>query len=449
MLKNHDLTRGPILPAVLRLAGPAVLMMMLQGMYNFMDTFFVGALGANALAGISTGGFILWMTFALSNLIGVGLGAKVSRRIGEGDQEEAECTALRGLVYCTALSVLVAVPLYFLQGPLFTFMQTTPTVTRIGIDYMTPLLFGLPTIFLSFAMTAVFNAAGDTATPFILMLLSLAFNAVLAPILIFGMAGAPMMGVAGAAWATVIARAFWIVLALRHLLSKRSVISLRAHGRLGATWADMIELFRIGAPKASTGVLFAAVYMALTRVTSHYGTPNVAALRLGHIYEGLSFFTAIGFSIAASTMVGQNLGAGKPERAARAAWVASGIVFAFTTLVALLFRFGAAALTGVFSTDRAVIEAGASYLIILAWSQPFMGIELTLEGAFNGAGDTVRPMAIQLPLTVLRYPFALLLCFTLGFGVNGVWWAITGSSIIKGALMALWFWRGRWARTKV
>jgi Na+-driven multidrug efflux pump len=196
-------------------------------------------------------------------------------------------------------------------------------------------------------------------------------------------------------------------------------------------------------------VLFAFVYMALTRIAAGFGTPQIAALRIGHIYEGISFMSALGFSIAAGAMVGQNLGARQPQRAARAAWLAAGIVGGFAAAVGALFRLLPAPLASVFTTDASVLDAAAGYLLILAWSQPFMAIELVLEGAFSGAGDTVPPMTIQSPLTVLRWPAAYVMVATTGLGVTGVWWAISGSSILKSLLLAWWFAKGRWANVKV
>lgn len=449
MNRNHTLTDGPLLPAIFHLALPAVLSFLLQGTYNFVDTYFVGYLGAESLAGISTGSFILWMLFGLASLISIGVAAKVSRRMGEQNRQEANCAAARGIWYTLGTSICLAVPFYFLLPTLFDFMQTSPQVTAEGKAYIVPLVIGLPIIFLNFVIVGIFNASGDTRTPFLLMLLTLSVNALLDPLFIFGLGPFPAFGIAGAAWATVISRIVFTFLALRKLHRPDCPIHLQILDKLGITWAEYFEVVRIGLPKALTGVLFSGIYMALTRVTAEFGTPNIAALRIGHIFEGLSFFTAAGFSIAASTLVGQNLGAQKPQRAMRAAWTVGGIVFAYATLVGLLFRLFADHLAGVFSTDESVILAGASYLMILAWSQPFMGIEIVMEGGFSGAGNTLPPMIIQVPLTLLRYPVAVALAFSTTLGVEGVWWAISGSSLFKGILMTFWFSRGRWRHTKV
>jgi putative MATE family efflux protein len=449
MKKPLDLLNGPLLPIIFRLAGPAALMMLLQGFYNYVDTYFVGFLGADALAGISTASFILWMTFALAQLLSVGAAAKVARRIGEGDRAEADRTALRAILYAAAFGALVAAALQLVMDYLFAMMNTTAAVADYGRAYLQPLIIGMPLIFLSFMFNALFGAAGDTRSPLLIMFFSLAFNAFLDPILIFGLAGAPALGIGGAGWAAVAARLFWTLLAVRRLTARGGAISLDRHGKLGLGWRDAIDTARIGAPKAATGVLFSGVYMALTRVAATFGTPHIAALRIGHIYEGISFMSALGFSIASGALVGQNLGAGQVRRAARAAWMSAGLVAVFTTAVAIAFRLVPHELAGVFSTDPQVVDAAAAYLLILAWSQNFMGVELVLEGSFSGAGNTIPPMAVQLPLTVLRYPVAVLLAFSAGMGVTGIWWAISGSSILKCLLLAWWFSKGKWSEARV
>jgi Na+-driven multidrug efflux pump len=214
-------------------------------------------------------------------------------------------------------------------------------------------------------------------------------------------------------------------------------------------WRLLISTLRIGLPNAISQVLFPFVYMIITRLPAAYGPQYIAALRIGHTVEGISFFLALGFSIATATCLGQNLGANKPVRAARAAWIATGIVIAILFVFSVLFFTFSSQIGFVFSPDLDAIVASARYLEILAFSQVFMGVEIVLEGAFSGAGNTVPAMAITVPLNLARIPMAYLLAGTFGLGINGVWWSISGSSIAKGLVMAFWFSRGRWKRKKV
>ncbi|MEJ2726490.1 MAG: MATE family efflux transporter [Deltaproteobacteria bacterium] len=189
--------------------------------------------------------------------------------------------------------------------------------------------------------------------------------------------------------------------------------------------------------------------MVITRLPAHYGPEYVAALRIGHTVEGLSFFLALGFSIATATCLGQNLGARQPERAERCGWISAGIVAVVLFVLSLFFFFFAHEISAVFTPDSNTVSASATYLKILAVSQVFMGAEIVLGGAFSGAGDTVPPMAIFVPLNLARIPMAYLLAGPVGLGVSGVWWAISGTSIFKGLVIAFWFSRGRWKSKSV
>ena len=465
---------GPLTPVILRLAGPVVLMMYLQGAYNIIDSIWVGQLlGKMALAAIATGGFVLWSIFGLTNLVTVGVMATVSRRIGENKLQAAEQVAAKGIWYALVLSLIVGAALWFLIPILYEMMGTDPQVTQLGSQYLRVLLFGCPLIFLSFLLQRIFQAAGDTVSPMWLMFLTLILNAGLDPVLMLGLFGFPKMGVAGAAMATVIARlamvifGIWLLLRRKRIGSRRvgqsvfsyspvlipvvtnGYIGLQMGKTTGWDWGLFGSTLRIGIPNTVSQVLFPLVYMIITRIVAPYGPIYIAALRIGHTVEGVSFFLALGFSIATATCLGQNLGAQKPDRAERAGWIATGIVVVILFIYSLFFYFLSRRIGAAFTPDAETIAASATYLEILAISQIFMGIEVVLAGAFSGAGDTVPPMAIFTPLNIARIPAAYFLAGTAGLGISGVWWAISGTSIVKGIIIAYWFYRGRWKKRKV
>lgn len=471
-MRNRIVGRGPLVPVILRLAGPVVLMMYLQGAYNIIDTVWVGRLLGNlALAGIASGGFVLWAIFGLTNLSAMGTSAMVARRIGEGDQAAAEVTATRGLAYALALSLVVGTALWVLTPTLFQVMGTSEEVTRRGAGYLRVILAGCPLIFLSFQILRTFQAAGDTVTPMWLMATTLLINTGLDPVFMLGLGGLPAMGLPGAALATVVARLVFVVLGLRLLAGRKRIgrpdassarrlgklrpaviegaIGLRADAWKRWDWSLLLRMMQIGLPMAVSQTLFPAVYMVITRLPASYGPEYVAALRIGHTVEGVSFFLALGFSVAAATCIGQNLGAGKPGRAARAGWLAAGMVAGALAVFGLCFFLLSGPIASVFTSDPAVVRAAALYLEILAVSQAFMGLEIVLGGAFAGAGNTVPPMAIFVPLNVARIPMAYALAGPAGLGVSGVWWAISGSTILKGLAVGAWFLRGRWKAQEV
>ncbi len=465
---------GPLIPVILKLAWPVVIMMYLQGAYNIIDSIWVGQLlGKLALAGIAAGGFVLWSIFGLTNLVTVGIMAIVARRIGENDLRDAESIATKGIWYSLVLSVVIGISLWFLAPSLFNLMGTGPEVTRQGSLYLRVLLIGSPLILLSFMIQRIFQAAGDMVTPMWLMFITLIVNTVLDPVLMLGLLGMPRLGVAGAALATVISRFFMVFFGIWFLMKKRRISSRpwpftlmsripRAIPRITGgylrlrpaetrhwDWALFGSVLRVGIPSAISQTLFPFVYMVITRLPASYGPKYIAALRVGHTVEGISFFLALGFSIAAATCIGQNLGAQRPERAARSGWIASGIVFSILFLFSLCFYIFSQQISAVFTSDPGTIGASAVYLKILAWSQVFMGLEIVLGGAFSGAGDTVPPMAVSVPFNLARIPLAYLLAGPAGLGINGVWWAISGTSIIKGLLMAFGFYRGGWKQKKI
>lgn len=472
--QGHIVGDGPLTPVILRLAWPVVMMMYLQGGYNIIDSIWVGQLlGKVALAGIATGGFVLWSIFGLTSLVTVGIMALVARRIGEDDLQAAESVATSGIWYSLLLSVVVGATLWFLVPSLFDLMGTDPDVTREGGRYLRVLVIGSPLIFLSFMIQRIFQAAGDMVTPMWLMFVTLIINAVLDPVLMLGLLGLPPLGVAGAGLATVFARLLLVSFGIWLLVKRRRIASRPLHfslvGRVPGLvpritegylrlrpaeirvwdWALFGSVLRIGLPPAISQTLFPFVYMVITRLPASYGPKHIAALRIGHTVEGISFFLALGFSIAAATLIGQNLGAQKPERAARSAWIASGIVFSILFVFSVCFYLFSHQIGAVFTSDQGTIAASAAYLKILAWSQVFMGLEIVLGGAFSGAGDTMPTMAIFVPFNLARIPLAYLLAGPAGLGIDGVWWAISGTSIVKGILIAFWFHRGGWKQKDV
>lgn len=465
---------GPLGPVIFRLAAPVVAMMYLQNAYNIIDTIWVGQLlGKVALAGIGAGGYVLWTLFGLTGLVSTGLTAVIARRFGQRNVEDAQIVAARGLWYSLVLSVVIGIMLWFLLPSIFRMMGTGADVTAQGISYMKVLVLATPLIFLSFSIQSIYQASGDTVTPMWLVAISLMINTILDPVLMLGLFGCPRMGIAGAALATVISRAAWVLLGMYLLFKGKRIgqrqihfsflgklsralptirtgpLKLNLDFRCGWNWRLFGTILRLGLPHAFSMTLFPLVYMVIVRIPAQFGAHQIAALKVGHTVEGMSFFLALGFMIATSTCVGQNLGANKPQRAKKAAWTATGIVAVILFLFSICFWFLARPISAVFSPDPATIQAGAAYLRILAFSQVFMGLEIVLGGGFTGAGDTFPPMLVAVPFNLLRIPAAYFLSGTLGMGVIGVWWAISGSSIAKGIALSFLFVRGRWMLKKV
>jgi len=424
------------------LALPAVGSALLQLVFLLIDTFWVGRiLGAAAIAAISTAGFAVWMLTALAEMIAVGLTSVAARRHGEGAHGLAAVVAGTTTVLALGVGTAVAILGRFLIPALFAVMHTPPEVTELGRLYLTTYLIGAPLVFGFFAVEATFRASGDTRTPLVLLAASVVLTAILDPLLITGAGPLPALGIAGAAVGAVLTRGTVLAFGFA-LLARRRLVRLSVWD-----WTSALTALRVGAPTAATGVFFSLVYIGLTRITTRFGVPALAALGIGHKLEGLSYMVATGFGLASAAIVGQNIGADRADRARRAGWLTSAYACAVGVVVGLAFVAFPDLMVGIFTKDPAVIVAGSAYLRALALAQISMGLEIVLESSMGGAGYTFQPMLWAGLFTAARIPLAAWLAGVLG--VAGVWWAIGVTAVARGVAMAMLWNGGRWQRVRV
>lgn len=440
--RRTALVSGPLAPAVLRLALPAVATTLLQLVFLLIDIFWIGRiLGPVALAAVSTASFAVWMVAALAEMVAVGLTAVASRRHGEGAHGLAAVVSGSTLVLALGLGVVLLLGGRLLVPALFALMQTPPEVTEMGRLYLTTYLLGAPLVMGFFAIEATFRASGDTRTPLVLLGISIVLNVVLDPLLIVGAGPLPALGIAGAAVAATLTRglalALGLIIAIRRRLIRLSVFD----------WPSALTALRIGLPVAFSGVFFSFIYVGLTRITTRFGVPALAALGIGHKLEGLSYMVAMGFGLAAAAVVGQNVGAGRFDRARRAGWITAGFACAVGAVVAVAFLAFPDVMIGLFTRDPLVVTDGSLYLRAMALAQISMGLEIVLESALGGAGYTLRPVLWNALFNVARIPLAAWLAGVMGLA--GVWWAIGITAVMRGVAMAL-LWNGTsWQRVRV
>ena len=405
--------------------------------FNLIDSVWVGRLiGPAALAAVSTGGFYVWILLSLGEMVEVGLIAVAARRHGEGFPELAARAAAAAVLYALAAGAVVSLLGLALTDVLFRLMTVPPEVARLGHAYLGTWLLGGPLVFGFFAVEATFRASGDTRTPFLLLAASVLLSVGLDPLLIAGLGPFPKLGVVGAAAASVMVRGGGFVIGVAIAL-RRGLL------RLGLPdWRAVPTIVRVGAPLSLAGVLLSVIYMWLTRFTSRFGTPALAALGVGHKVEGLGFIAISGLALSASALVGQNLGAGLEERAREAVRLALRYCLLVTLTTAALFLTLPRALVALFTSDPAVIADGSLYLRVIAFAQVGQTFELILEGAMAGAGYTLRPQLVSTALTALRVPLAA--WWSTGVGLLGIWLALSVTAVARGAAMTL-FWRsGAW-----
>ncbi|HUV30456.1 MAG TPA: MATE family efflux transporter [Acidobacteriota bacterium] len=449
MTNTNNIVSGSIIGTVVSLAVPVVLGMFLEFALSVTDFYWVGRLGPVAQDAVTSSMVVIWTVFATSSIISIGITALVSRHVGAGDLDRASFYTRQGLILAALIYGAVTVVGYYCTPFVLAFMETGEQTFIMAVPYLR--IFFLSTLFLGFAQTsyATFRAAGDTITPTVVGCIAVALNMVLDPLLIFGLGPLPALGVPGASLATAISMACAASLILWRLFGGKSGFRVDGILRTSPHPASLFKIARIGLPIASQHIVFGMVYWFLIRVVHRFGEHAGAAMGIGNRMESLSYLTCYGLSVAASTMVGQNLGAKNPDRAARCAWGASGLALGITLIITIVFVTLPRSIAAVFTDDPEVLKIAADYLIILGISQSAMAIEIVLEGAFSGAGDTIPPMVVMVPGAVARIPLAYYLAFNLGWGINGVWWTLTITSVVKALVFAYWFKLGRWKGKKI
>ena len=436
------LVSGPLGRTIFSIALPSVGSIFLLTFFISADAYWVGTrIGPVGLAAVSTSIFWIWAIVSLAELVSVGLTAVAARRHGEGKPELAARAVGDALVFTLVLSLFVAVFGRIFLSSLFALEHVPPEVTALGKQYLGLYLLGAPLVFGYFTVDASFRASGDTRTPLMLIIISVTAAVMLDPVLILGLFGMPKLGIAGAAVSMLTTRLATIIIGVA-LLVRRKMVKF---GRV--SFETLGSIVRVGLPTAVTGIVFSLIYVLLTQTTTQYGTPALAALGVGHRVESWVYMVGVGFGAAAAAMVGQNLGAKRPDRARRAGWIAVGMATSLGVIGAFLEYTCAVPFANFFTHDPAVIAEAAKFLRIGAMSTIFAASELVLEGALGGAGDTLPPMLTSTFLTAMRVPLAIWAAPR--WGTAGIWWVLSITAAGRGlAMMGLWKWR-RWDLKKV
>ena len=449
-MENRDaITSGPIVRTVLRLAIPPVLGMFMIFARSVTDFFWVGKLGATAQDAVMTSMVVLWTVFSLISIISVGITALVSRYIGSKELDKVRHYITQAFSMAVLVSIIIGVFGYFSSPGLLSFMDASEATTLLALPYLR--VFFLSGALWAFEETAyaIFRASGDTKTPMWVGSTGVMLNIILDPLLIFGIGPFPELGVMGASVATSISAFVAMTIILIKLKKGKTGYRIDKLFTYSPSWPSIGKIAKIGLPISSQEFIFVAVYWFLIKIVHEFGEIAGAAMGIGNRMESLSYLTCHGFAIAASTLVGQNLGAKKPDRAEKCAWGATGIAVGVTTFVGFFFVVIPGLIASIFTSDPEVHKIAVDYLIILGLSQAAMACEMVIEGSFSGAGNTLPPMLIAIPGAILRVPLAYYLALYAGWGINGVWWTLTITSFAKAIILVLWFRRGVWKTTKL
>jgi putative MATE family efflux protein len=446
---EQDYTRLPLRRAVFLLALPMVMEMAMESLFAVADIFWVSRLGADAVATVGLTESLMAMVYALAFGLSMAGTATVARRVGEGDYPAASMAAGQTILLACLVSVVIGVAGAAAGGPLLDLLGATSSVREIGTRYAQIMLGGSVSVVMLFVLNSVFRGAGDAVTAMRSLRLANFANIILGPIFIFGFGPVPAMGVTGAAIATTLGRGLgvcyqvWRLAARNQRLRVELVCLLPERDVLGG-------LVRVASTGTIQTLLETASWLGLVRIISTFGSVAIAGYTIAMRIAIFALLPSFGMANAAATLVGQNLGAGKPERAARAVWVIGFYNFLFLGAVGVVFVGLPEPIARFFTEDPSELAYAATCLRIVALGFLFYAYGLVLVQAFNGAGDTRTPTLLNLAcFWAFKIPLAYVLAVVLGLGPQGVFISIAAAYSLLALLAALLFRAGRWKAQQV
>ncbi len=440
---REDYTSGSLSRAITLLAIPMMLELLMESTFGLVDIYFVGKLGSDAVATVGLSASVLVILFAIALGLSMGATALVARRIGEGDPEGAGRAAVQAILAGVLFSMPLALAGVLLAPRLLTWMGAAPEVAA-GWPYLAMLLGGSITIFLIFLNNAIFRGAGDAAIAMRALWLANIINMILDPCLIFGWGPFPELGLLGAAVATTIGRGIGVAYQFGVLLGGKHRVAVKPD-QLRLDLPVMKRLLRVSASGIAQFFVATASWLGIMRIIALFGSMTLAGYTIALRLIMFSILISWGLANAASTLVGQSLGAGKPERAERAVWLAGFYNTIFLSSVTVLFWMFAEPFIAFFTQDPAVIRVGVEALRILSAGQIFAAYSMVTAAAFNGAGDTDTPTFINLVCYWLwQLPLAYTLAHVLDLGPTGVYVAVALTAVTWTIIGVTLFRRGRW-----
>ena len=441
---HHDFTSGSLNRAILLLAIPMILEMVLESLFAVVDVFWVGRLGANAVATVGLTESLLSLVFAIGLGLSLSTTAMVARRIGEKDPAGAAVAGVQAIILGLTVSLLIGAPCALYAPRLLSLMGASPEIIRVGSSYARIALGGGGVILMLFLNNAIFRGAGDAAIAMRLLWVSNIINLVLDPCLIFGWGPFPKLGVTGAALATFTGRSIGVLYQLYRLLRGTERIRI-LRNQIKVNIQVLLRLLRV----SLTGILQFAIahtsWIGLVRIVSTFGSAALAGYTIAIRILIFVILPSWGLSNAAATLVGQNLGAKQPERAQMSVWRTGFYNMLFLGFIGVIFLVFATPIIRLFSNDPVVVPLAATCLRILSYGNIGYAYGMVMLQAFNGAGDTVTPTYVHFfGFWIVEIPLAYFLAITAHIGANGVYISIVVAEAAIAAAGVLLFRRGRW-----
>jgi len=420
-----------------RLSWPITLSLLLNAGYRVNDQYWIRDLGPSAQAAMGLTSFMLIFNFAFISLLSTGVLARVARHTGAGDTQARRLVVGTGLRAALVWYVLLGIAGHLTTPFWVRLSGGSGEPARLAIQYLGTIYFVLPLVGFKPLVDSIFLGLGNTVIPMVLGIGAVALNAVLNPALIYGWWGLPALGLEGAAWATGISR---LAAGVAGMLALRRYYGFRGSLRLPMAWAELRRVLRIGAPVAFSTAAYALCFIGVLKTSvAPLGSSVQAGLGVAfNGIESLSYCGLMGPAMAAASLVGRGLGAGRPEAARAGGYACLAMSVGFAAMTSLVFLFAGDHLAGFYANDPEVRRQAALYLFVVAWSQMLTATDSTLQQMMAGAGRTFAMSLWNTGGYLTRIPLAWWFSAILGFGAAGVWWALNLSNLLKlGAIFML------------
>jgi len=446
---HQDYTTGSLNRAILLLAVPMVLEMVLESLFAVTDIFWVGRLGANATATVGLTESMLTLVFSVAMGLSLSTTAMVSRRIGEKDSEGAAVAAVQAIALGLFVSLAVGIPCFFYAPDLLRLMGASPEIIATGSSYTRICLGGCYAVVLLFLNNAIFRGAGDAAIAMRLLWVSNIINLILDPCLIFGWGPFPRLGVTGAAVATLTGRSIGVLYQFYRLMRGSERLRILAR-QIRINGSVLIRLVRVSLTGILQFVVAHSSWIGLVRIVSIFGAAALAGYTIAIRIVIFVILPSWGLSNAAATLVGQNLGAHHPERAEKAVWRTGLYNAVFLGSIGLIFIFFSTPIVRLFTHDPAVVALGSTALRIISYGNLGYAYFMVMMQAFNGAGDTITPTIVNIfGFWLFEIPLAYWLSIHLDMRSNGVFYSVAISECAMAIASAILFKQGRWKKQKI
>ncbi len=448
--KQNNLITGPILKSLLGLAGPIILANILQTAYQLTDTFWVGRLGTLALAAVSVSFPIIFLTISLGSGLAVAGTILIAQHRGKNNREAINHISTQTLLMVLVISIILAIGGYLISPHFLNLMHISEAVFSRAVNYLKISFIGTIFIFIYLVFQSLMRGIGNVKTPLYIVLATVLLNFILDPLFIFGYGIIPASGVAGAALATLGTQALAAIIGI--ILLRRGKHQIQLHwSKLKPDWVLIKTILKLALPASIEQSARALGMTVITFLVASFGTLSLAAYGIGSKILSFIIIPALGLSMATSTLVGQNIGAGNIKRAEKITKLSIKIGFIILTIIGIILFIFAKQITNIFiPRETATIQSSTIFIKIMSLSFGFIAIQMSLNGLFRGSGNTMISMSLSLmSLWILRLPIAYILAKYIIHSTVGIWIAFPIANIVSSVIAIIWFLSGTWKHKKI